>query len=111
MGKGGKSAVPVRIISHDEVSKHNTEKDSWMVIRGRVYDVSRWNEHPGGRVIFTHAGQDASAVFQSFHSGIAYSQLENFCIGECPEDDTVGFEAGHSKLVAEMVNRGLFKSR
>ena len=65
--------------------------------------------------MFTHAGQDASAVFQVFHSGAAYEQLASFCIGECsdaaPESKSTAFEADYAKLYAEISSRGLFRSR
>lgn len=36
-------------ISHQELSKHNTNDDCWMAIRGKVYNVTRYLEfHPGG---------------------------------------------------------------
>ena len=33
----------------------------------QVYDVSDWHEHPGGNVIFTHAGDDCTDIFAAFH--------------------------------------------
>jgi hypothetical protein len=78
-----------------------------------VYDVSRWKSHPGGRVIYTHAGQDATSVFTGFHSGAAWSTLEPYCIGEC--DQAVGvdnaFERDVRALVPEMHRRKLFSAR
>jgi acyl-lipid Delta6-acetylenase / acyl-lipid (9-3)-desaturase len=78
-----------------------------------VYDVSKWKDHPGGRVIYTNAGQDATAVFTSFHSKAAWAALEPFYVGECKE--TVGvdnaFEREMRGLVKEMHRQGLYKSR
>ena len=34
--------------------------DAWLMINNKVYDVSGWHEHPGGDVIFTSAGDDAT---------------------------------------------------
>jgi hypothetical protein len=41
---GGKA-----VYSFQEVSKHNDRKDCWLIIAGKVYDVSPFmEEHPGG---------------------------------------------------------------
>lgn len=54
MGKGGravvadkKEQVELPQITWEEVKKHNTPKDAWMVHQNKVYDVSDWYEHPG----------------------------------------------------------------
>ena len=54
MGKGGRAVVAdkkehveIPQISWEEVKKHNTPKDAWMVHQNKVYDVSDWYEHPG----------------------------------------------------------------
>ena len=39
-----------------------------MMINNKVYDVSSWHEHPGGDVIFTSGGDDATDFFALFHA-------------------------------------------
>ena len=52
-------------------------------ISQQVYDVSNWaDRHPGGRVIYTYAGKDATDVFAGFHSPAAWAQLRPFYVGE-----------------------------
>jgi hypothetical protein len=49
----------------EEVVRHNTRQDCWIVLHGVVYDVSDFlGVHPGGSdVIFSLAGRDATATF------------------------------------------------
>ncbi|KAK2808954.1 hypothetical protein FQN50_004228 [Emmonsiellopsis sp. PD_5] len=52
-----------------EVSRHNSLADCWMIIHGKVYDVTSFiSRHPGGKgVLLQNAGTDASAAFDSVH--------------------------------------------
>jgi cytochrome b involved in lipid metabolism len=45
----------------EEIRRHTTKKDRWLVIDDRVYDITKWLKHPGGQMLLNHyAGQDAS---------------------------------------------------
>ena len=49
----------------------------------QVYDVTGWTaQHPGGRVIATYAGRDATDVFACFHAATSWGQLKQFYIGD-----------------------------
>lgn len=49
----------------------------------QVYDVSGWaDQHPGGRVIYTYAGKDATDVFAGFHSPASRALLRPLYVGE-----------------------------
>ncbi len=66
MGKGGEStSSKLRKFTVEEVSKHRTAGDGYLVIGGKVYDVSQYiNEHPGGRVMLSALGEpDASGAW------------------------------------------------
>ncbi|CAA0841614.1 Cytochrome b5 isoform B [Striga hermonthica] len=68
-----------------EVSEHNTSKDCWLVISGKVYDVTKFLEdHPGGdEVLVSSTGKDATAEFDDVgHSHEAWAMLEKFYVGE-----------------------------
>ncbi|KAG4101488.1 Flavocytochrome c [Neocallimastix lanati (nom. inval.)] len=58
-----------RLISVEEVSKHNTEDDCWVIINGNVLNMTHFlNEHPGGKnAILLYAGKDASNEFNMIH--------------------------------------------
>merc|ERR1712217_331623 len=53
----------------DDVSKHNTQKDCWVVVFGIVIDVTSFlKDHPGGiDVLAKKAGTDASKMFKMIH--------------------------------------------
>ncbi|KAK3235572.1 hypothetical protein CYMTET_54227 [Cymbomonas tetramitiformis] len=74
-----------------EVSKHNKLSDGWIVVQGKVYDITNFAQtHPG----FSNSGQVSTALaitrclgtdctdeFQSIHSPKAWQQLADFQIG------------------------------
>lgn len=74
----------------DEVSKHTSEDDCWMIIGNesnggcKVYDVSNYlDDHPGGaEVMLDVSGQNADEFFEDIgHSGDARKELEKHLIG------------------------------
>ncbi|CAE7221183.1 CYTB5-E [Symbiodinium sp. CCMP2592] len=61
----------MKVVSHEELKKHNSEGDVWMAIHGLVYDVSKFMpDHPGGAHLLQDvAGKDASGEFEdALHS-------------------------------------------
>lgn len=71
-------------VSWSELAKHNNTKDAWIAIKGRVYDVTEFaSSHPGGDMIFTAAGADATDVFAAFHSSTSAAKLlPPLCVGQ-----------------------------
>jgi len=59
----------MRKITMQEVERHNTPGDCWVVINGKVYDLSDFHKkHPGGSKIITdNAGKDVSQLFNPVH--------------------------------------------
>ncbi|SCV99413.1 LAFE_0A02630g1_1 [Lachancea fermentati] len=57
-------------IKPEEVSRHCTPEDCWVVIDGYVYDLTDFIDvHPGGRAIIeANAGKDVSKVFDPLHA-------------------------------------------
>ncbi|XP_035437424.2 cytochrome b5 isoform X3 [Spodoptera frugiperda] len=73
-----------KILTAEEVKRHNTRKSVWMVIRNEVYDVTSFvDEHPGGEdPILDAAGQDATIAFEDVgHSEDAKAMLKKYKIG------------------------------
>ncbi|CAE8662837.1 unnamed protein product [Polarella glacialis] len=62
-------ADAVKTMSMDEVAKHNTKEDCWVVLYGKAYDLSKFARvHPGGAKLITDAaGMDATALFDPIH--------------------------------------------
>ena len=70
-------------VDADEVALHNTPEDLWLIIYGKVYDVTEWqHSHPGGDFILQeYGGKDASDMFRSVqHSPDANGIRPNFMI-------------------------------
>merc|ERR1719335_981136 len=53
----------------DEVAKHTSKTDCWVVLGDKVLDVTSFlSQHPGGELaILTFAGKDATAEFDMIH--------------------------------------------
>lgn len=75
-------------IPWEEVQKHTTNEDLWLMIDSKVYDVTPFlGLHPGGgHLIVEAAGKDSTSLFEMTHGeGLRYSLrlLNQFFIGVC----------------------------
>lgn len=73
-----------RAISPAEVALHNSERDCWIIVNGKVYDVTKYlNDHPGGVDIVTElAGKDSTEDYNDVgHTGDADEILATLQIG------------------------------
>lgn len=78
------SETEIKTYTLEEVSKHNSPDDLWIVYNGQVYDVSSYlDEHPGGEeVIVDCAGTDATEAFDDIgHSDDAHDIMKNLLVG------------------------------
>ncbi|KAI1504067.1 FMN-dependent dehydrogenase-domain-containing protein [Biscogniauxia marginata] len=73
------------LLAADEITKHRTTSSCWLVIDGKVYDVTSYlSRHPGGpAILLKQSGQDATAEFRKIHSPdvLQYLPKENY-LGE-----------------------------
>jgi len=58
-----------KAFTFDDVAKHNTKDDCWVVVNGQVLDVTTFlPDHPGGeKAILLYAGRDATEEFNMLH--------------------------------------------
>ncbi|XP_053610253.1 cytochrome b5 reductase 4 isoform X2 [Plodia interpunctella] len=77
-GVGGR----VRPVSPAELASHNTPKDAWLAIRGRVYNITHYLPyHPGGpEELMRGAGIDATQLFDKVHPWVNYDSLLAKCL-------------------------------
>jgi hypothetical protein len=51
-----------------DVQKHNTASDFWIILDNKIYDISTFSHsHPGGEIIYSCAGTDASILIAQYH--------------------------------------------
>ncbi|KAG4135389.1 hypothetical protein ERO13_D08G212300v2 [Gossypium hirsutum] len=68
-----------------EFSQHNNAKDCWLLIGGKVYNVTKFLEdHPGGdEVLLSASGKDATDDFEDVgHSSSARAMLDGLYVGD-----------------------------
>ncbi|KIP11351.1 hypothetical protein PHLGIDRAFT_124991 [Phlebiopsis gigantea 11061_1 CR5-6] len=58
-----------KVFTGEEVAQHNTRESCWIIVHGKVYDVSEFlPDHPGGaKIILKYAGKDATAEYEPIH--------------------------------------------
>ena len=73
-------------IAWEEIARHTAKDDCWIVIHGKVYDVTKFlPEHPGGSaIILKYAGKDATKAFDPIHPSDIIQKLlpASVCLGE-----------------------------
>ena len=72
----------------EEVAKHNTEDDAWLVIDGAVYNISSFaSMHPGGeQILIDSAGQDVTDDFWGLHREEVLNKFhDKLCVGYIDE--------------------------
>jgi len=75
--------VPLKKYNWKEIETHNSAVDCWLVIHGKVYDVTSWiPSHPGGNIILNGAGRECTALFYSYHPLKVRNLLDPYLIGE-----------------------------
>ncbi|XP_038212689.1 cytochrome b5-like [Zerene cesonia] len=90
-----------KIISLQELKKHNSQSSVWMVIHNDVYDVTAFlQEHPGGEdTLLDFAGKDGTQGFEDVgHSDDARELLKKYKIGTLAPGERTAHIESCSKL-------------
>eukprot|EP00403_Amphidinium_massartii_P011717 CAMPEP_0178415398 /NCGR_PEP_ID=MMETSP0689_2-20121128/23530_1 /TAXON_ID=160604 /ORGANISM="Amphidinium massartii, Strain CS-259" /LENGTH=520 /DNA_ID=CAMNT_0020036715 /DNA_START=27 /DNA_END=1589 /DNA_ORIENTATION=- len=87
MASTGTAEAPA--LTREEVAKHNTANDCWIIVDGDVYDVTKFAKlHPGGlQVLLDAAGQDATEDFYGLHRAEVlekYQRLKKGRLADAP---------------------------
>lgn len=94
-GVVGQTNMKIATFSLEEVAKHNTADDLWMIIHNKVYDItSIIDQHPGGaEVLFDFAGADGTASFDDVgHSQDSVEMLRPLFLGIVDKDGEASSE-------------------
>lgn len=73
-----------KVYTLSQVAQHKSNRDCWVVVYGRVLNVTKFlEEHPGGDdVLLEVAGKDATKEFDTIgHSEGAKNMLSKFQVG------------------------------
>lgn len=78
---------PAKEFTMEEIAAHNKKGDSWVVVNGKVLDLSKF-QHPGGSEPITmYAGKDASEEFNMMHAEtMIYKNVPQAIIGSLKAD-------------------------
>ncbi|CAH1763536.1 3418_t:CDS:2, partial [Entrophospora sp. SA101] len=115
----------VNVFRREDVTKHyniyknkinNEQENPWyLIIDNKVYDVKDFiADHPGGAVILTHIGKDATDAFHNFHQKTTHELLANFYIGDLVKEDVITKKEGFTQELREIkeifINKKYFES-
>ncbi|CAK9091554.1 unnamed protein product [Durusdinium trenchii] len=73
-----------KVFSMEEVALHSSPEDCWVVLHGRVYDLTKFAMgHVGGSKLITDlAGKDGTQVFEASHGeNVLNSVRMDCCLG------------------------------
>ncbi|KAL1970731.1 hypothetical protein VTN77DRAFT_2565 [Rasamsonia byssochlamydoides] len=88
------------MVTRNEVAKHASRASCWVILYGRVYDITEFlDSHPGGAdVILRLAGQDATEEYDLVHSPALLEQTlpESSCLGPVEDSASSSSESSES---------------
>ncbi|KAI7851105.1 cytochrome b5-like heme/steroid binding domain-containing protein [Circinella umbellata] len=100
----------VKLFSYEEVAKHNTRNDLWMIVSGKVYDITPFvDEHPGGEeVLIDEGAKDATGPFDDVgHSDDARELLEKYYVGDVdPASEPVTIQSATNTVASSSAPQG-----
>ena len=83
-GAGAEPPADLPEYDWDEILRHNTPRDLWLVVGGHIYNVGEFMfHHPGGaEIMLAHHGHDATDAFLKIgHPEYALALTRSFLVG------------------------------
>ncbi|TPX48102.1 hypothetical protein SeMB42_g01669 [Synchytrium endobioticum] len=107
-----------RLFQWDEIQASRTTPNGaskYIVINNKVYDVGGdfAQYHPGGNVVFSQLGQDATGAFNVFHAPSTHEVIANWYVGDLASTAVrkhSGFFEDVTALREEFDRKGYYKS-
>jgi len=97
------------IFTINEVSKHNTPNDAWIIFEGGVYDITLFIPlHPGGAILNDFLGQDVKNVWigqgytRHLRDNNVFQILQNYKIGKLAENFT-NIKSNNTNIIIVLV--------
>lgn len=102
-----------RAITIDELRKHDHAEEPWFVLKGEVYDGTKFLEgHPGGaQSIISTAGLDATEEFMAIHSETAKAMMVEYHIGSLDDAGRTALTAGDTEAASSEPRKTFLQSR
>jgi alkylation response protein AidB-like acyl-CoA dehydrogenase/predicted heme/steroid binding protein len=95
-------------ITREDVKKHCTPEDAWIIVDGDVYDVTKFaKNHPGGKaLLLEYAGRDATDDFFGLHRLEVLDKYKKLKCGRLAEAGPAGSSAVQSMAAISKVPFG-----
>uniref|UniRef100_A0A7S0QX03 Cytochrome b5 heme-binding domain-containing protein n=1 Tax=Pyramimonas obovata TaxID=1411642 RepID=A0A7S0QX03_9CHLO len=76
-----------KTFTREDVAKHNTREDCWIILKDKVYDITSYvDDHPGADAILNNAGGDSTEGFHGpQHPERVFHMIDDYLIGDLVE--------------------------
>jgi flavocytochrome c len=93
-----------KVYTHEEVAKHTSEDDVWVIVNGQVLDVTKFlSEHPGGKdSLMLFAGRDATEEFNMIHKPDVIEKYAAYAVIGTIQGGSVGASHTSGKIKSRM---------
>jgi len=95
------------------IATHNTRDDLWIVVDGKVYDVTGFvDKHPGGWLVMVNmGGKDCTDAFANYHPAQVYEKyLPYYYLGEVVDFEETNFAREHRAIRQKLLREGRFET-
>ncbi|KAF1817340.1 cytochrome b5 [Eremomyces bilateralis CBS 781.70] len=75
---------PLKTYTEADVAVHNKPDDFWLIVRGEVFDMTKFqNDHPGGfKILNGVRGKDATKKYMKYHRLGILAQYRHLVVGK-----------------------------